>query len=452
MYEHHITILPSEYRADPEVVAMLQAFYSRSIEGIEPRLERLGTNLESVKKSLNQYMVNYGHASIGDCATIPIFLENVSILAAKAIQDSPLFNGQECSTRYIELSGKCFAPSRTIEKIQNGWLELYHYALHALQKGIEAQHPIQDYYDAPWDADFKKYNNTVKAKAFDIARAFIPSGAYTNTSWNATIRKAKEHSVFLAGHPLPEVRSIAAGTLSKLAEQFPHSFLNKGELTSDEDSEIIQWEGEHPELYYQLEERLPYLNQFNGALSDRTRKLIASMPRKRTALPQAMNDDVSVSVTGGIDYGCWRELQRHRNGVCQNPLVTETQGIHQWYFAQLERYLDKDSMSEVNGKVMELLTRVSQLADDKYSKQYALPLGTIVPFCVTYGLSEILYFCRLRSSSTVHPILRGLTQQIAADFEFRYDLTTMSDFEPLFDGLNLKRGEQTIVKKETPDA
>jgi thymidylate synthase ThyX len=457
MQEHEVTILPSEYRSDPEVVAMLQAFYSRSIEGIKPRLERLGPDLGGVKKSLNQYMVNYGHASIGDCATVPIFLENVSILAAKAIQDSPLFNGQECSTRYIELSGKCYSTGAVMSKFQRDWLAMYHETLEALIEGITQKHPITDYFENPTEAESKKYQNTVKAKAFDIARAFIPAGACTNTSWNATLRKAKEHCLFLMGHPLVEVRSIAVSTLSRLASEFPHSFLSQGELLTKEDTEVSAWHVANPELYYQTDSSLTSLTDravlFSGKLSDTVRNLITSMPRKRTYLPQAFNHEVEVELRGTIDYGCWRELQRHRNGVCRNPLLTPHMGIHNWYYSQLEEYLPEQKMEDLRSRIAFLFLEIMDtLKYDDYGRQYALPLGTVVLFKVHYGLSEILYFSRLRSSTTVHPILRRITQFLAREFETNYGVSTMADMSEEAKGLNLKRGSQTIEKKETSNA
>ena len=53
---------------------------------------------------MSQFYVGYGHKSIGDCGSITIFIEGCSMLAAKAIQDTKLYNGQEASTRYIDFS------------------------------------------------------------------------------------------------------------------------------------------------------------------------------------------------------------------------------------------------------------------------------------------------------------------------------------------------------------
>jgi len=45
----NITILGPEYTGDPEALAMLQAFYSRSSEPIFARITRLGGDMTKVK-------------------------------------------------------------------------------------------------------------------------------------------------------------------------------------------------------------------------------------------------------------------------------------------------------------------------------------------------------------------------------------------------------------------
>jgi thymidylate synthase ThyX len=55
---------------------------------------------------METFYVGYGHASIADCGSTTIFIEGISILADKAIQDWQLYSGQETSTRYIDREDK----------------------------------------------------------------------------------------------------------------------------------------------------------------------------------------------------------------------------------------------------------------------------------------------------------------------------------------------------------
>jgi thymidylate synthase ThyX len=96
---HEVIILDT---FPPEDIAMLQALYSR-----DPRTVR--THLDRVReagpgKFMEKFYVGYGHKSIGDCGSTTLFIEGVSMLGAKAIQDWPLYNGQESSTRYLDFS------------------------------------------------------------------------------------------------------------------------------------------------------------------------------------------------------------------------------------------------------------------------------------------------------------------------------------------------------------
>ena len=86
----------------PEDLAMLQALYSRSPASVVTHLDKLKQSGSG--KFMENYYVGYGHASIGDCGATTVFIEQVSMLVAKAMQDNPLYNGQEASTRYLDFS------------------------------------------------------------------------------------------------------------------------------------------------------------------------------------------------------------------------------------------------------------------------------------------------------------------------------------------------------------
>src|SRR3990172_7428114 len=86
----------------PEDLAMLQALYSRSAASVMDHLEKVKATGSG--KFMSQFYVGYGHKSIADCGSTTMFIEGVSLLAAKALQDWALYCGQETSTRYIEMS------------------------------------------------------------------------------------------------------------------------------------------------------------------------------------------------------------------------------------------------------------------------------------------------------------------------------------------------------------
>src|SRR3989344_8445748 len=99
----------------PEVLAVAMAKYSRSKESIKVTIDDLTE--EKSAKFHEKWVLGYGDASVADMALIAIALENVSILASKAIQDNRLASYQEKSTRYVDFdSSRYYRPPSAMVK------------------------------------------------------------------------------------------------------------------------------------------------------------------------------------------------------------------------------------------------------------------------------------------------------------------------------------------------
>ena len=165
-----IYVLDTGASIGPEAVAMLQALHSRSIGGLKAHLKKL------IEKGSDQfqktYYVGYGHKSIGDCGTTTIFAEGISMLAAKAIQDWPLYSGQESSTRYLDFSQQPFMnPAGTAEgeRIQESWRRLYLELQEPVQESLRERFPRRE------GEKENVWEKAINARAFDITR--IPASA-----------------------------------------------------------------------------------------------------------------------------------------------------------------------------------------------------------------------------------------------------------------------------------
>src|SRR5205807_5440974 len=82
----------------PEIQAYALAKYSRSSQGMLESIQEL--NQQKAEQFLNTFYFQYGHRSIADLAHLVFGLEQISILAAVAVVDEPVWDGQERSTRY----------------------------------------------------------------------------------------------------------------------------------------------------------------------------------------------------------------------------------------------------------------------------------------------------------------------------------------------------------------
>ena len=197
----------------PEDLAMLQALYSRSPASVVTHLDKLQKSGSG--KFMENYYVGYGHASIGDCGATTVFIEQVSMLVAKAVQDNPLYNGQEASTRYLDFSKQTVVDpyhNPASAAIQTRWMEIYNRVLPLLIEALKQRYPFSS-------ADYKSekiWANALNARAFDIARALLPIGTTTLLSWSTTLRSARDNLRRMKHHPLPEVRGTAKKAFAAL--------------------------------------------------------------------------------------------------------------------------------------------------------------------------------------------------------------------------------------------
>jgi len=189
---------------NPEDTAMMQALYSRSPKSVTEHVEKVKSSGSG--KFMETFYVGYGHASIADCGSTTIFIEGLSILADKAVQDSQMYSGQETSTRYVDMSKQpIIDPINTEESktILKKWMDFY----------ISSQEPVQQYliskYPKKVEEDEAVYLKAIKARTFDITRGFLPAGITTQLSWHTNLRQAHDKLALMLHNPLPEVREIA---------------------------------------------------------------------------------------------------------------------------------------------------------------------------------------------------------------------------------------------------
>lgn len=442
-----ILILPRNLSGEPEVTAMLQAFYSRSVEGIESRLGRLGSDTSKVKAALKKFYIGYGHNSIADCGTATLFIEGVSILAAKAIQEDPLYNGQECSTRYLELSGDMYEHAH-VEA--DAWVEAQQALLPKLIGGVRLQHPFEQ--DAGLDPvvddlqntrDLTAWENATAAKAFDVARGWIPCAMLTNLSVHMTLRKLNEMTARLLGHPLTEVRMLASDMRLKMVLAYPDACQP---FTSAEVA-YADWLITAPEHWYEQRVNDPCAEphtHVRSYLSEYDKAFIANRPR-HAPLPHMLNSPANgqVTISGSMDFAGWRDLQRHRRQYGLPPLVTGESGFNKWYLDEAKSYLSPPDYDVLESHT-EVLLRATIFNSVPVHRQYSLPMGVNVPYEYTMGLAQAVYLAELRSGNTVHPIVRIIAQDLARKL---VEIGIRVDYDDKPARFDVKRGFQTITEK-----
>jgi thymidylate synthase ThyX len=309
------------------------------------------------------------------------------------------------------------------------------------------------------------YDKAIKARAFDIARGFLPAGSGTNVSWHTNIRQAHDHLKNLRHHPLSEVRILADEILQSLQQKYTSSFLHK--RYDSEEKYLAQsasafayyhkdsplWQRQEAVKTWKREKDLSLTEIGDFSWENRLdidglsqfKDLLQSRPRK-SELHHRFRQFGDMLFTFPLDYGSFRDLQRHRSSVQNMPLLTHDLGFDPWYFEQMPQGLQHKA-EDMLGKQKRKFDKLSGFIDP-VELQYFIPMGYRVKIHMSCSLPSAVYIAELRSSDTVHPTLRKMAQKMGNAIKEAIPYIAMH--HDLSDGTvwNTKRGNQDITEKQ----
>lgn len=432
-----VFILDSGATIGSESQAMLGALHSRNPGGIRNHLRLLAE--KGSDKFMSTFYVGYGHKSIGDLGSASVFIEGVSMLVAKAVQHFPLYNGQEVSTRYVDFSKQWFVdPANTKQsaKILETWRSFY-------LSGLEELIPVlKERYPRNGNEDEKVWEKAVKARAFDTMRAFLPAAASTNLVWTGPLRQFADRTMILRHHPLPEVRDVGDTIKKALLIAFPNSFSDKRYDATETYLEKME------ERYaYFDEEDAPDFEFIDSVDHERLaeyRESLISRPSK-IELPYVVRDAGTAEFSFLLDFGSFRDIQRHRAISLRMPLLTDHHGFEPWYLSELPGRLRERAERTIQTQ----LASIKKLGLPDILKQYYLPMGFRTTVRFTGDLRALVYLIEIRATRFVHPTLRMRAVQMAHAMREAYGkdgLVLHLDPEP--DRFDIKRGTHDIIVKE----
>ena len=360
------------------------------------------------------------------------------MLAAKAIEDSPLFNGQESSTRYLDFSNQPVISNSTESHIAVTNSMLF----------------FKNLYETEYVYNLEQHGNptdpveckAIKAKTFDIVRAFLPVGLSTNVNWCTNLRQVQDHFYFLATHELPEIRDISKKIYALLMERYPESVFP---VDTDRFQHMMKYfdeyqvyaedpeYNEHTSVYRAVQ---PLKQQIDISYNEldlsnlKRYPSLASRPRG-CPLPRIYNSQMTVA--GLIDFGSFRDIQRHRNNLCKIPRLTPFDGFEQWYLDNLSPAGRVLAQAEVE-KCQEIYKDTQDV--------YTVLMGFRVPFLLQLSLEQMVYITELRCAKSVHPTARSVALAMADFLDKKIpDVALYADRSPL-DTFYLKRANHDITK------
>ncbi len=436
-----VLLLDTGAQITPEAEAMLQALYSRSPATVHEHLRTIAE--KGAEKFMASFYVGYGHKSIGDCGTITLFIEGISMLTAKAIQDWMLYSGQEVSTRYVDFSTQRFEDplaSATSAKALERLREFYISALPLLEDDLQKRYPMGE------GEKETMYVKAIKARAFDILRSFLPAGATTSVAWHTNLRQAADKIALLRHHPLKEVRDVADGIEAVLIEGYPSSFGHKRYDATE--GYNASWMND---AYYLEDDACPAFALTHDLIAYEeftARPNLANILRGRppkTELPKFLGELGTIQFRFLLDFGSFRDIQRQRAVHQRMPLLTYVHGFEPWYLEQLPLEL----RSRAEALLTENQREVQALTASKTEMQYFIPMGYLVANRLTGDIPALVYLAELRAGSTVHPTLQIRAREIATALEEKLSEHGLKLFIEGESGrFDVKRGAQDIIKKE----
>ena len=165
--------------------------------------------------------------------------------------------------------------------------------------------------------------------------------------------------------------------------------------------------------------------------------------------PRQLDKAAKFSFEGTLDFGSFRDLQRHRRDMVQMPMVTSTYGLNSWYLKWFEE-TDSHSGSTLSQTIDDICEQTLIIEDERtFSRselQYVQPMMTNVPIKLDWSLGQVVYGTELRSKTTVHPTLRSFVLEVGhSALRLLPKLNLFLDERD--DYAQSERGQQDIVEK-----
>lgn len=444
----------------PEQVAVAIAKCSRSDSSFDQNI--VDVSLEAAAKFHDKWVVGYGHGSVAEHAIASVAFERISQIIIKILEDSRLASFTEKSSRYIVFSReRVILPPSLMQGVLAPTVTNFLDQLYALYDTIqELVRPLMyERFPKTDDMTDGAYAAVTKARVCDVARYCLPAAAAGNLGMTANARVWGLVISKLASSPHEEAQQLAKELLSHLrarAEETPDEAIKNRIFPT-----LLKYAGYNPYMAA-LPKRMETLAK--ELLEERTdaasrqsttnrpvtitkddhiaeARIAAALLAKASRIPMATilakikNDpeiierviQEAVADRGGhdqlprefehavfqheivMDYGAWRDVQRHR--MCTQ--LNQELGVDLGYVIPQE-VKDVGLETAYERLMDEAASLYRQLSDTGYQKEaeYIVPMAFRRRLIVTWNMRELDHFITLRSGKKGHPSYRLIAQQV----------------------------------------
>ena len=405
-------------------------------------------DMVAVRKAEEFYervLVGYGDDSVAELAGAHVAVEQASILAAKALEDSRIgISPLEKSTRYVRFDRP--GPD----------------GRHLFYRGPELAHPA---YEPAADALFAAYSGLVepvteavrqkfpleggeterawkaatRAKALDLLRGLLPAGTLTNLGLFGNGRALEYLITKLAASDLAECRNLATELHNELAQVIP-SFVKRAlderygkpaaERMARVASAVARMAGagafepssgpsvrllEHdPDAERKVAAAALFAH--SGAALDRQEAdvpalleaLLGDRANRRQRAPRAL-ELAAYTFEIVANFGAYRDLHRHRMLTQERQLLGTSLGY------DIPPGLVELGLGNRFGNALQAAAAAHRVLERDLGPglaQYVVPLAFHVRWYVRVNLREVYHLCELRTTPQGHPDYRWVAQQM----------------------------------------
>ncbi len=389
----------------PSVQSTVLAKYSRSALSARDIVKTLTP--EEADKFQDKWFVTWGHSSVAELSTIPICFEGVSIIASKFIEKYQRPGYSEKSTRYQDFSSsKSFVVPPGAPDTLLRFVDRFYSAYKRLQPRVFeicAKKTGKDINDPK-----TKNDKILQARVFDNLRYLLPAGTGTSLGMCANGRdirylirdaiSSKNPEIILIGQKtLEAVKNICPPFVNNIkVDNFEPDiyFINSSnpmDLNGNSRVNLIDNGSNFEEIeknFKKLVEQYYRMNweQFSNLMDSRGDRPVPKIFRK-----------IRLSFDVIMDYGAYRDLQRHRR--CEQfPEVFSTV----YGYEVPDDIIGTDVESDYRRVMDSAVDYVDTTINSPELNQYHIPLGYLHRTIFDLDLEELYYLVELRTRPQGH--------------------------------------------------
>lgn len=438
--------------------------------------EEVEDQVVAIQKAQNFYdriLDGYGDDSIAELGGAHLAIENVSMIAAKFIEDSRIGGSPlEKSTRYIYFDQKVDGqylfykePILMTSAFRDIYIDTCNNLFQTYSELIQELTPIfEEKYPKDPESSKGAYQAALRAKVLDCLRGLLPASALTNMGLYGNGRFFEGLIHKLHCNPLSELQDIGNKAFDELSKVVP-SFISRADKnhrhhkTFEHYHESVQAEinsliREHKDnilfdakpgvhlvdfdlkgpikvasalLYSGSDLSLQDIQEYVANLSQEELARILDAAAKfrenrRHKSPRAL-EHAEFTFEIVADFGIYRDLHRHRMLTQERELLTCNLGYH------IPVELMDTPMEKKYIEAMENAKKAYEIISQEFPEeaQYVVPMAYNIRWYFHVNLRALQWLCELRSTPAGHPSYRFIAQEMAKQVSL-----AVPDFERFF--------------------